>query len=99
MDHSPPGSSVHGILQQEYWSWLPCPPPGELPNPAIETASLMSLAGGFFTPSATWETPTYYYSLQKCSSFLQLQRKHVQSISASINVIESVILNVDKYMS
>ena len=28
MDYSPPGSSVHGILRQEYWSGLPCPPPG-----------------------------------------------------------------------
>ena len=26
MDCNPPGSSVHGILQQEYWSGLPCPP-------------------------------------------------------------------------
>ena len=25
MYYSPPGSSVHGILQQEYWSGLPCP--------------------------------------------------------------------------
>ena len=30
MDCSPPGSCVHGILQQEYWSGLPCPPPGNL---------------------------------------------------------------------
>ena len=28
MNCSPPGSSVHGILQQEYWSVLPCPLPG-----------------------------------------------------------------------
>ena len=35
MDCSPPGSSIHGILQQEYWSGLPCPPPGDLPNPGI----------------------------------------------------------------
>ena len=27
MDCSPPGSSVHGILWQEYWSGLPCPSP------------------------------------------------------------------------
>ena len=25
MDSSPPGSSVHGIFQQEYWSGLPFP--------------------------------------------------------------------------
>ena len=39
MDYSPPGSSVHGILQQEYWSGLPCPPPGDLPNSGIEPRS------------------------------------------------------------
>ena len=40
------------------WSWLPCPPPGDLPDPGIEPTSLRSpaLAGGFFTTSATWET-------------------------------------------
>ena len=57
MDYSPPDSSVHGTLQEEYWSGLPCPPPGDLPNPGIEPESLTSpaLAGGFFISSATWE--------------------------------------------
>ena len=48
MDCSLPGSSVHGVLQAKYWSGLPCPPPGELPNPGIELES-PALAGGFFT--------------------------------------------------
>ena len=45
--------------RQEYWSGLPCPPPGDLPDPGIEPTSLMSpvLKGGFFTSSATWEAP------------------------------------------
>ena len=30
--------------RQEYWSWFPCPPPRDLPDPGIELASLMSLA-------------------------------------------------------
>ena len=30
--------------RQEYWSGLLCPPPGDLPDPGIEPASLMSLA-------------------------------------------------------
>ena len=57
MDCSLPGSSVHGILQARIWSGLPCPPPGDLPNPGMEPTSLMSpaLAGRFFTTSATWE--------------------------------------------
>ena len=29
--------------RQEYWSELPCPPPGDLPKPGIEPTSLMSL--------------------------------------------------------
>ena len=40
MDCSLPGSSVHGILSQEYWSGLPFPSPEDLPNPGIEPRSL-----------------------------------------------------------
>ena len=39
MDCSPPGSSVHGILRQGYWSGLPFPSPGDLPDPGIEPRS------------------------------------------------------------
>ena len=40
--------------RQEYWSGLPIPPPGDLPNPGIEPLSLMSpaLADRLFTTSA-----------------------------------------------
>ena len=37
-----------GFSRREYRSGLPCPPPGDLPNPGIEPASPAS-AGGFFT--------------------------------------------------
>ena len=58
MDCSPPGCSIHGILQARVeWSGLPFPSPGYLPNPGIEPASHKSaLAGGFFTTSATWDS-------------------------------------------
>ena len=39
MDYSPPGTSLLGILQQEYWSGLPFPSPGDLLNPGIEPRS------------------------------------------------------------
>ena len=44
-----------GFSRQEYWSGLPGPPPGGLPDPGMEPTSLMSpaLAGGFCTTSAT----------------------------------------------
>ena len=74
LDCSPLGSSVHGILRQEYWSELPCPPPGDLPNLGTEPLSLMSpaLAGGFFTTSATWEEEdvgTLLWSSRFCFDF------------------------------
>ena len=34
--------------RQEYWTGLPCPPPGDLPNPGIKPVSLMSPASRFF---------------------------------------------------
>ena len=30
-----------GFSRQGYWSGLPCPPPGDLPDPGIKPASLM----------------------------------------------------------
>ena len=50
-------SLTMGFSRQEYWSGLPCPPPGDLPNPGIEPMSLKSptLAEGFFTTSAPGE--------------------------------------------
>ena len=46
-----------GFSRQEHWSGLPFPPPGDLPDPGNEPASLISpeLAGGLFTTSTTWE--------------------------------------------
>ena len=51
MDCSLPGSSIHGIFQArelQYWSGLPCPPPGNLPDagmkptsPALQVDSLL----------------------------------------------------------
>ena len=38
-----------GFSRQEYWSGLPSPPPGALPDSGTELVS-SALAGGFFTP-------------------------------------------------
>ena len=48
-----------GFSRQEYWSGLPCPPSGALPDPGIKPASLMSpaLAGRFFTTNAHLGSP------------------------------------------
>ena len=49
-----------GFSRQEYWSGLPCPPPGHLPKIQIKPISLMSpaLAGRFFSTNITWEWNT-----------------------------------------
>ena len=50
-----------GFSRQEYWSGLPFPSPGDLPNPGTEPESprVSSIAGGFFTAE-----PPGYLSLQ-----------------------------------
>ena len=58
---SPPGSYVHGFFsRQEFWSRLPFPPPGDLPNPGMEP-TFPVLAGGFFTTASAAAK-----SLQSC---------------------------------
>ena len=48
-----------GFSWQEYWSGLPCPPPGDLPDPRMEPMSLAfpALAGVLYQLSH-WESPT-----------------------------------------
>ena len=55
-----------GLSRQEYWSGLPRPPPGDLPNPEIKTASLTScaLASGFCHlggPAKIWGAANPYF--------------------------------------
>ena len=59
MDLSPPGSSVHGILQARILEWVATSSSGALPDPQTEPVSLMppALAGRFFTtepPGSLW---------------------------------------------
>ena len=48
------------LSRQEYWSGLPFPPPGDLPDPGIEPVS-PALAGGFFTTEPPGK-PTKYFT-------------------------------------
>ena len=56
-DHSPPDSSVDGVLQAGILEWIATSSPGDLPDLQIKPASLTSptLAGGCFITSATRE--------------------------------------------
>ena len=54
-----------GFSRQEYWSGLPNPPPGDLPDPGIELASPVApaLAGGYFTTEPPGKPLCYVLSL------------------------------------
>ena len=53
MNCSPPGFSVNRFSRQTYWSGLPRPPTGDLPDPGTEPTGFLpatlARAGGFFT--------------------------------------------------
>ena len=51
-----------GFPRQEYWSGLPFPSPGDLPDPGMELAS-PALAGGFFTTEPPGKPPYIQYKL------------------------------------
>ena len=59
-----------GFSRQEYWSWLPFPLPGDLPDPGVKPMSFSppALGGGFFITSTTGEAPICEYTLTNCPS-------------------------------
>ena len=68
-----------GFSRQEYWSGLPCPPPGSLPDP-IKPVSRVSptTAGRFFTTRVTWEAPKW--------------RENPCLLTARLNIIKKLFL-------
>ena len=71
------------LSRQEYWNGLPCPPPGDLPDPRIKPASLMSsaLPCRFFTTSVTWEAPGRSIRTEKdVCNILTIEKKGSKSI-------------------
>ena len=61
--------------REEYWSRVPFPTVGDLPDQGIKPVSLVSpaLAGGFLTTSATWEAHFIVYAFViECPNLLWL---------------------------
>ena len=81
--------------RQEYWSGLPCLPPGDLPDPGIEIMSLIfpALEGGFFTTSATWETQ---FGLQ----FISFKRYfNIVAYQNSLSALKTIFHSHSGYLS
>ena len=78
-----------GFSWQEYWSGLPFPSPGDLTDPGIKAASLMSLAlaGRFFSTSTIWEAHLIW------SEYLEYPRRCLywpRSLSSPNNTYPSI---------
>ena len=75
-----------GFSRQVYWSGLPCCPPGDLPDPGTEPASLLSpaLSDSFFTTSTSWDalspafTVLYFFHLW--NSWIGLRSIHFKTL-------------------
>ena len=85
MDYSPQAPLSMGFSRQEYWSGLPCPPPGDLPGSGIKRKSFASpaSAGGFFTTSASWES-------RRWQDYDQLGLRVLMTFSASVKLQTSM---------
>ena len=64
VSHQPPLPME--FSREEYWTGLPFPSLGNLPNPGSKPTSLLSptIVGIFFTTSATWEAQAYIIGLK-----------------------------------
>ena len=76
-----------GFSRPEYWSGLPCPPPGDFPNPGIEPSSLKSpaMVGRFSTTSAAseaqrkcWDEKMLRFAAKR---FVYKAAKHAEQVS------------------
>ena len=80
MGSSPPGSSVHGILQAKIMERVAVPSPGNLPDPGIKPTyhASSALAGRFFTtvpPGRSYIGVHWLYNPQYIFKKKQLNRK------------------------
>ena len=80
LDYNLPGSSVLGIFQAEYWSGLPFPPPGDLPDsginpvsPALQEDSLPSEPSG--SRPSPFEMENFFFVIKflLCWAFRRLK--------------------------
>ena len=84
MDCSPPPPLSMGFSRQEYWSGLPWPLPGNLPNPGIKPASVTSptLTGKFFTTSSIWKAlrTCYVLSLEEAQAGIKIAGRNISNL-------------------
>ena len=65
-----------GFSRQEHWNGLPCPPPGDLPNPGIKPSllSLLHWQGDSLPPGPPGKSPTQ--ALANSTSTINVPKSH-----------------------
>ena len=88
MDCSPPGSSVHGILQARYWSGFPFPSPGYLSKTGIEPRSPELQV--YSLPLSHQGNSAYMYT---CGLFILLyrQQKEINTLKSNYTSIKLIL--------
>ena len=78
-----------GLSRQEYWSWLPCPSPGDLPYPGTEPGSSESQADSL--PSELLGKSIYIntHTIEYCSV---TKKKEILSLTATLLDLKGIIL-------
>ena len=94
MDCSPPGSSVHGILQEEYRSGLSCPPLRDLPDPGIEPTSLCLL---HWQAGSLPLVPTGKPRIERCSYFYYFSRTVSLFVKPVLSLIDIAQISKSLY--
>ena len=89
---SPPGPSVHGILQAKGLEWVPFPPPGDLLKPGIEPGSLALQASPYSLPT-TVPSITLFHCFNNLMT-LPTKDRRFPSTSTRIKLWSTVTLDL-----
>ena len=87
-----------GFSRQEYWSGLPCPPPGDLPEPGVEQEApcTFCIAGGFFT-SEPLGKPQWPCMLLQMAAFPSFEK--LSNIPLYVNLTFSLFIHQWAFIS
>ena len=89
-----------GFSRQEYWSELPFPSPGDLPNPGMKPTS-PALAGRFYSTELPGKSISQYFSAikrNKIQSFVEMWMDLESAIQNEMSEREKQILYINTHM-
>ena len=84
-----------GFSSQEYWSGLPCPPPGDLPNPGIEPRSYELHTDSLLSELPEQPKNTGVGNLSLLQGYLQTQKSN-QSLALQADSLPADLLGKPK---